>query len=310
MIKTPTVFVLGAGASIPYGFPSGAELRVELCGIERYQGYEEIMLENFSPAHIREFANNFLRSSVNSIDSFLARRPEYVEVGKLAIAMQLCVRENPSKFENPMLEDNWYSAIWNALIEDVNSLDKLKGNNVKVITFNYDRSLEYFLFSAIKHTFGASDGEAYSALKSIPILHFYGSLGDFGVGGRPYQVTNDQVALSVAAKGIKIIPEARDDEPNFQTAQDWLFSTCRICILGFSFDRLNVNRLGLQKVITESKDIPSAPFRRKTVVASTFKMTEAEVVKAKTLMGGEELEWFTNSQMSLITLRNHAWILE
>ena len=31
MIKTPTVFVLGAGASIPYGYPSGEKLREEIC---------------------------------------------------------------------------------------------------------------------------------------------------------------------------------------------------------------------------------------------------------------------------------------
>jgi hypothetical protein len=31
MIKTPTVFVLGPGASIPYGYPSGEKLREEIC---------------------------------------------------------------------------------------------------------------------------------------------------------------------------------------------------------------------------------------------------------------------------------------
>ena len=31
MIKTKTVFILGAGASCPYGFPLGTELRQEIC---------------------------------------------------------------------------------------------------------------------------------------------------------------------------------------------------------------------------------------------------------------------------------------
>jgi hypothetical protein len=31
MIRTPTVLVLGAGASQPYGFPSGAELAESVC---------------------------------------------------------------------------------------------------------------------------------------------------------------------------------------------------------------------------------------------------------------------------------------
>jgi hypothetical protein len=31
MITKPTLFILGAGASIPYGFPSGWDLRNRIC---------------------------------------------------------------------------------------------------------------------------------------------------------------------------------------------------------------------------------------------------------------------------------------
>ena len=31
MITTPTVLILGAGASINYGFPSGLQLKAEIC---------------------------------------------------------------------------------------------------------------------------------------------------------------------------------------------------------------------------------------------------------------------------------------
>lgn len=30
MINTPTVFILGAGASVPYGYPTGASLRASI----------------------------------------------------------------------------------------------------------------------------------------------------------------------------------------------------------------------------------------------------------------------------------------
>jgi len=30
MIDTPTLFILGAGASKPYGYPTGAELRTDI----------------------------------------------------------------------------------------------------------------------------------------------------------------------------------------------------------------------------------------------------------------------------------------
>ena len=41
MIKTPTVLILGAGASINYGFPSGLQLKNEICReISRYRKRE------------------------------------------------------------------------------------------------------------------------------------------------------------------------------------------------------------------------------------------------------------------------------
>lgn len=310
MIKTPTVFVLGAGASMPYGFPSGLALRKEICGgaINRETYLTTEILNNFNVdvTHINDFASAFLRSNISSIDAFLARRSEYVEVGKYAIAIRLCARENPTEFDIN-IDDHWYFALWNALISNVSNLSEFQSNCVKVLTFNYDRSLEYFLFSSIKHTFGVSDEEAYNALKFIPISHVYGSLGDFGVSGRPYIHTNEKAALSAAAKGIRIIPEARDDDEIFDLGRSWFSEAHHICFLGFGFDELNVKRLGLNRVIEErniqGRNTPN------TVIASCYEMTQSEQDIAGGLLGAKKLSWQPSDTKNLQTLRRHAWIL-
>ena len=58
MIMTPTVLVLGAGASIDYGFPSGRILLTNLLGSLKKESnpYFKLLLEcGFDPALIHEF---------------------------------------------------------------------------------------------------------------------------------------------------------------------------------------------------------------------------------------------------------------
>lgn len=74
MISTQTTLVLGAGASNPYGFPLGSELRTELCSI--YQDMHGITWP-FSTEQIDNFKVTFKNSSVDSIDRFLSLRPEF-----------------------------------------------------------------------------------------------------------------------------------------------------------------------------------------------------------------------------------------
>jgi hypothetical protein len=56
----------------------------------------------------------------------------------------------------------------------------LSKNNVTFVTFNYDRSLEYFLLTSIAGLYGINTNskEAISAFSSIPIYHIYGKIGE------------------------------------------------------------------------------------------------------------------------------------
>jgi hypothetical protein len=73
MIKNPTVFILGAGASIPYNYPSGKTLVgviiTELLNTQTL--YQLCSKLEFRESEIKEFANALKFSGDYSIDAFL-----------------------------------------------------------------------------------------------------------------------------------------------------------------------------------------------------------------------------------------------
>lgn len=311
MIKKKTVFVLGAGASMPYGFPSGAELRNSICesALADTPMRTDLHLEcGINPQHFKNFGEAFLRSSLPSIDTFLAKRPEYGEIGKLAIAYELCKRESPGRLFRTDNDDHWYMALWAAMERDTHDPASLGQNNVRFITFNYDRSLEFFLHEATRNTYGLSDEDALNAWSPLEILHVYGSLGDFhpapSADARLYAEGADGRSLRLAASALRIIPEARQDDKAFFTAQEWFSWADRICFLGFGFDPLNMQRLGvgptLSLLLKQNMRVPQ-------IVASMFGKTarEIEAVVNRNFVTGTPL---IEGNKNLMALRNTGFL--
>lgn len=317
MINTKTVFILGAGASIPYGFPSGAELREMLCA--PISGYNSPRTVNWrslisktgiSESTSNQFAEAFLKSGMISIDSFLSRRSKaFSEIGKLAIAAILCSFENSNTLHRLDNDDDWYVHLWNALVANVHKCEELAGNQVRFVTFNYDRSLEYFLIQSCMATFDVTYEEAVKALEPIKIIHVYGQLGKLdhrcSKVARPYQTMLGASELLVAAEGIKIIPESRDDAPEFNEARDLFGWAEQICFLGFGFDPLNVSRLNLESVF--------APRRRNGVppriIASTFGKTLAENDAVQKSIPSSDSWWTMFPHKNLMTIRGSGVLL-
>src|SRR5262245_60288218 len=97
MIEYPTVLVLGAGASRPYGFPSGEELLREavtelLQPASAWRGLLDAC--GFSWNVQEQVARELAGSGRYSIDAFLEGRAEYRPIGTTAIAAALIPREN------------------------------------------------------------------------------------------------------------------------------------------------------------------------------------------------------------------------
>lgn len=315
MITKKTVFVLGAGASMPYGFPSGAQLRQMLCAPT--QGHyidvdwgSLIAKKGVSNEDALRFSEAFLNSGVESIDSFLSRRSkEFGEIGKLAIAAILCSFEEPSALRKIDNDDDWYRHLWNALVDGVHECGELSDNQVRFVTFNYDRSLEYFFVQSCRETFGVTYQDAVKAIESLKIIHVYGQLGKLdqqsSIEARPYETRVGAIELSIAANGIKIIPESRDDALEFDEARELFSWAEQICFLGFGFDSLNVSRLNLESVFAPRRISGHATH----IVASTHGKTEAEITAIQKLIPSSNSWWKTEYGKNLKVIRNSGVLL-
>jgi len=248
MITKPTVLILGAGASMPYRFPSGRELKEKI--ISRLNPRTTGVLVNsliglgVTEACIRSFREELHYSGRPSVDAFLEHRSEFLEVGKLSITHTLIQHEAEEHlFEIAGNEQNWYEYLFNKLNAKFDELDK---NKLSIITFNYDRSLEYYLFRSIKSSYGKSEDECVIKLNKIPIIHVHGSLGALPWQGgvtRTYSPRLDQVDIRTISEQIKVIPETDETSPDFDKSYQLMKDAHRIYFLGFGYHEANLVRL-------------------------------------------------------------------
>ena len=152
MITKPTVFILGAGASVSFGYPTGKSL-IEIILKNFDQNNVDNVISNFeglgfSLEEILSFRDELRHSAAPSIDSFLEPRIEEERyLGKLAITNALIPFENIDPLFSP---DSWYTLFFNMLNSKFDDFEK---NKISFITFNYDRSLEQFLMTTLKNRF-------------------------------------------------------------------------------------------------------------------------------------------------------------
>lgn len=254
---------------------------------------------------VEEFQTEFEGSGQSSVDAFLEKRTAFERIGKLAIAERLCRTEAPGRLFSTQGEGNWYRALWNEITRGVVNPGGVAAR-VNFLTFNYDRSLEFFLFNAAKRTYNTADDYALSFVKKFHVIHLYGSLGDFHYepsdAVRLYQEQNTVRDIEIAAKGIRIIPEGRDkDDRLFQTGRTLFEHADLICFLGFGFDPINVERLGLSWVL-EWKKQRKQPMPR--IIISAMGKSEKQIARIKgELCGTAEVEIEAYPEDSLRTLQ-------
>src|SRR5206468_3427791 len=194
-----------------------------------------------------EFREAFLKSGQPSVDAFLERRPEFLGVGKLAIAFCLMPFEREEKpyHPDPHRGGDWYEYL---SVKLNSSFEEFGQNQLSIITFNYDRSLEHYLLNSLINLQGKTRDECARPLEQIPIVHVYGQLGEQRYPRRgSHQYRPDQVEhfiyVKTAAAGIKLYHE--EVEAASGKARELLSRAKRICFLGFSYNPFNVARLNI-----------------------------------------------------------------
>jgi hypothetical protein len=295
VIEKKTVFILGAGASMPYGFPSGTALLNRIIQILKGDKGNSFMEElGYSSESIHEFSQALTYSGRTSIDLFLEYRPEFVEIGKAAIATALIPAEKEQNLFPDAKDDNWYQYLYGCLSTD---FDKFDSNKVGFVTFNYDRSLEHYLFTAMKNGYGKSDQECADKLSKIPFVHVHGSLGCLpwqGESNRPYEPEVTEETVRHSADRIKIICESIDQDEQFHQAHTLLKEAEQVCILGFGYNKVNLDRLQLLTNVPDSVKIKG----------SSYGLTDLEKEGIKKNMNSR-IELGLHVHKALGYLRNH-----
>jgi len=166
VIDKKTVLVLGAGASNPYGFPTGPSLVDAMCkGLGHAQPImQALAYAKFDGQTIAEFHGRLCKSSFNSIDRFLFRNTQFLEMGKAAIAAALIPYESVgtlSEINDANRDDRWYEYFFQQIDAQ---WDRLQPGILAILTYNYDRSFEYFLYRSFRNGHGMSDHECRNAL--------------------------------------------------------------------------------------------------------------------------------------------------
>lgn len=247
MILNPTTLILGAGASNDYDFPLGKEL-VDLIikSLENPEpnGIYWILSElgHNSPEEIGKFVTNLRGSNLDSIDEFLSKQPEFSELAKKCIAIVLI----PYEKEENLRRNGWYRFLVNRLLEGIKK-NQFHHNRFSIITFNYDRSLEYYLKNSIRYAFRVDDSEAELHLGSIEIVHVYGQLGRLsgtGSDSRVYDPSLDPEFVRRAAGQIVTVPELLNDRNKIDDISDILAKKeNRVYFFGFGYNDFNLNAI-------------------------------------------------------------------
>lgn len=253
MITTQTVLILGAGASKPYGFPIGEDLKNLICDnlIVEERNAEKIRLlvqMGFDTKLIAEFRKDLDGAEAYTIDEFLEHQLKYYEIGKASIALSLIPFETEKS-----LSGDWYQYLLSNLNTEFAYLDK---NKISILTYNYDRSLEQYLFNAISHKYPNNEEQIIAKIKKIPIIHSHGYLGSLPwqeSQGQKYSPELNIDRLRIAQQSIKIVHDKDIEEnPEFIAAQNTLEIAKRIYFLGFGYDDINLERLDLKSAPQDS----------------------------------------------------------
>ena len=258
MITNNVVLVLGAGASKPYGFPVGNELVHEAlypgarAHIEIHNLDSQLGKVGVTAQDLERFRTELEASLSPSIDAFLETRQDFEDLGKKMIAFLLMHRENPERLfqkeRDPENRETWYGYLFRLMYTpDWNDFGK---NKLNIITFNYDRSLEYCLLRVLAATYRLERDACIEIMeKHIPIVHLHGTLGDlYGTGEdvREYEAKTSSENLMKAVRKIQIVHEVDSGESQFGKAHEILKDAEHVLFLGFGYHHENVLRLNLE----------------------------------------------------------------
>lgn len=274
MITKNTVFILGAGASAPYGYPIGIGLRDDIClyfKADMDQLFERSKVDYLELSDLMEFVSDFIghfqKSRIRSIDRWLSLNSNYKDIGKLAIvnATIKCESRIQLTFEGREKSLDWFSVLFNEMMTGIGKPDHFALNKVYFITFNYDRVFEHLLYESFRNAFSEVKFEEINRiLSNIKIIHVYGCIDEPPWKKGEYKY-GDNYTLRYLDEARKRIMTVGESVGNYGLKENremdlLLNSAEKIFFLGFGYDPLNLEILGIPQRFEGTSQYPIAIF--------------------------------------------------
>jgi hypothetical protein len=297
------VLILGAGASHPYNFPLGDELfrsiiktypstafQYKLKNIGQQQLYKT-PYETQEYKDAKNFVDNLEGISGVSIDKFINLNRSFKEDGIKTIIIDILLKENTALYPGiDEIKGDWVCYLFTKMLAGLDSMSDIKEyfhSNISIITFNYDRMFENYLFNnlyKILKTNQISKAEVSKIIESIPIIHVYGKIGylEWETSREESKVfsygnVDDELykKSSNVADMIQLIYDERKDNDSIKRAKELLIKSNRILFMGFGYYELNLRILGIPETLKDKK-----------VFGTAYKSTPNEITHIKNILAG------------------------
>ncbi len=228
---------------------------------------------------LTDFRKVFRESQRVSIDSFLGGLPKtqmndmFVKIGRDAIAtvMHLCEAHS-------QLDGDWYQWLLEFLLR--NGRDFPAGL-ISVVTFNYDRSLEQYLWRAFMRSFDLSSSEAREMLERIEFIHVYGDLGPLMMDGANPNAVQFGDLNSVFTSGQRLtVAGLRADSSKQERIRKVIADAKRVIFLGFGFWKENLDLVFTPppKKYENPNEIPPSDWSNKRIFASCYRLWRSVMI--------------------------------
>jgi hypothetical protein len=267
LVNKKTVFILGAGASAECKMPLGDELKtlIEKAILHRDPNFWTVVYNQWLKGITNvtdyengadELAATLSTTPFASIDEALhwwRDWKEIVDLGKLAIAYFILRDERRSwlQFRDDRtvdvdkVKDTWFAEFMSLGIRELERGQIINAfENVTIINFNYDRTIEHYLYHALQQRARVSMQAAKDAIARMTVIRPYGRIGPLEwqqPDGIPFGGSDDTLYEAVTAmKSIRTFTEQIEGSPILDDIRKALDEAQLMIILGFGFHPQNM----------------------------------------------------------------------
>jgi hypothetical protein len=258
-----TIFILGAGASHEFGYPLGSELNGKILqqlgmGTKVRSNFAERLGHSETTLFaVEEFRRGLHRSEYDTIDQYLGaqhRNLHLRRIGKEAITAMIASLENEGTLFRRQ-SFHWYKRFLDFLRDHPTLAHR---DHFTFLTFNYDRSLEHYLYEAVTHGGGDFADSVAKDFFENNFIHIHGH-----VGFLPWQINDSEQTRLKRQYGSPIQPPQLatiaqnillpDEDVKLDTLlRERLLNADRIIIMGFGFHDQNTKKILFNEIVNRA----------------------------------------------------------